>query len=386
MYNNNYNNQYQQQQQQYQNNGQQNYQQNGNMPNMNNGGQQNYQQNNGGQNYQQNNNYQGGQQQAQEQGAGLLLQGRIVWTSGKLFEGKVQLDEKTNRPVLDQQGNPVIVYGFGLAVPKVDPRTGQQSEQYTKWWNMIQSEARAIFPNGNIPNEFAWKYKDGDAIDHNGKPFADREGYRGCVVIACTTQLPIKYFKWEGNTNIIVNDGIKCGDYVNVQLNIKGHPAVGRGKPGLYINPNACQLIAPGKEIINAPSGDQMFGGAAPSFTAGEMVAPTEPVMPGMNNNMGNMPNMNNGQQNYQNNNNYQQNMNGGQNWNNNQGGQQADPHYGVLPNSHQPNNNNGGQNYQQNNNNYQQNGNMLNMNNGQQNNNYQNNNGGMPSMPGMPR
>lgn len=267
------------------------------------------------------------QPQQQQNGSSILVQGRIVWTSGNLFEGKKMTDD-AGKPITDENGQQCVQFGFGLSVPKIDPRTGQYSEQFNTVWQALHKEAFTIYPSGQLPPDFAMKYKDGDALDHNGKPFADREGYKGCIVLACTTQIPIKYFKWEGNTNILVNDGIKCGDYVNVQLNIKAHAAKGRGKPGLYLNPSACQLITPGKEIINAPSGDQMFGMAAPVYH-GEVVAPVAPVMPqgmptgpampGMPGGMGQAPMMPQQPQ-------YPQ-----------QGQAPVDPHYGILPQTHQP-------------------------------------------------
>lgn len=215
-------------------------------------------------------------------GNNLLIQGRIVYTIGSnLFEGINKVDYNTNAPIIGEDGQPVKEYGFGLAIPKMDPRTGQQTPEFQKIWQVLHGEAFTLYPSGQLPPDFAMKFKDGDAIDHNGKPFADREGYKGHIVLACTTRIPIKYFKFEGGNNILVNTGIKNGDYVNVQLNIKAHPAKGRGKAGLYVNPLAVQLIQAGKEIINTPSGDQMFGMAAPVY-AGEVVAPVNAPMPGM--------------------------------------------------------------------------------------------------------
>jgi hypothetical protein len=221
------------------------------------------------------------QQAPTSNGNNLLVQGRILWTMGNLFEGKKKLDYNTNQPEFDVNGQPVVEYGFGLAIPKVDPRTGQPTEMFSKVWQILHQEAFTLYPSGQLPPDFAMKYKDGDGIDHNGKPFADREGYKGHIVLTCTTQIPIKYFRFEGGNNILVNSGIKCGDYVNVQLNIKAHPAKGRGKAGLYLNPSAVQLIQEGKEIINAPSGDQIFGMVAPAYQ-GEVVAPVAPTMPQM--------------------------------------------------------------------------------------------------------
>jgi len=217
----------------------------------------------------------------QSNGNNLVIQGRIVWGNGSsLFEGKQKTDYTTNAPVLAADGTPVIEYGFGLAIPKIDPATGQHSAEFTNAWNALHQEAFTLFPSGQIPPGFAMKFKDGDTVDHNGKPFADREGYAGHIVLTCTTRIPIKWFKFEGGNNIMVNTGIKVGDYVNVQLNVKAHPAKGTGKAGLYVNPQAVQLIQQGKEIINAPSGDQIFGQAAPAAYVGPVVADTAPQMP----------------------------------------------------------------------------------------------------------
>jgi hypothetical protein len=218
----------------------------------------------------------------QSNGTSLLIQGRILWSSGNLFTGAHQKDERTKQPLFNQDGSPKIVFGFGLAIPKIDPRTNQFTEQYVNVYQKFQAEALTLYPSGHLPQGFSLKYKDGDTdVDQNGVPYSQREGYAGHIVIACTTQLPIKYFRFEGGNNILVNDGIKCGDYVNVQLNVKAHPAVGQGKPGLYVNPSAVQLIQPGKEIINTPSGDQIFGQAAPAYV-GQVVAPEYAPMPTM--------------------------------------------------------------------------------------------------------
>ena len=221
---------------------------------------------------------------AQGNGNNLLVQGRLIWTLGSdMFAGQVKTDMQTKAPIISKDGvNPVIEYGFGLAIPKIDPATGQNTEEYIKVWQALNAEAMTLYPSGQIPQDFAMKYKDGDAaIDKNGKSYAEREGYAGHFVLTCTTRIPIKYFIYQGGNNVLVNDGIKCGDYVNAQLNIKAHPAIGQGKAGLYVNPGCVQLIAPGKEIINAPSGDQVFGQAAPGYN-GQIEQPVQPAMPAM--------------------------------------------------------------------------------------------------------
>lgn len=216
----------------------------------------------------------------QTNGNNLLLQGRIVWTVGSLFEGSLKTDFQTGSPLMDKAGNQVVEYGFGLAIPKVDPTTGQPTAEYAKIWDVLHKEAFTMYPGGNIPPNFAMKYKDGDGVDHNGKLYSEREGQAGHIIITCTTRIPIKYFVFQGGNNVLVNAGIKTGDYVNVQLNIKAHPAKGNGNPGLYVNPSAVQLIQEGKEIINSPSGDQIFGQAQPAGYNGQVEMPTQPSMP----------------------------------------------------------------------------------------------------------
>lgn len=215
-----------------------------------------------------------------------IVKGRIVWASGDLFKGKPQTEYNSRTPKLDQKtGQQAVQYGFGLAVPKAelaDPANGAL-------WVGMHEEAFTLFPSRQIPPSFAMKYKDGDnSVDEAGKSYSLREGYPGCLVFALTTYQPIRYFRWENGQNIQVDSGIKCGDYVEVLVSIKSHPAVGNGKAGLYLNPNCVRYVAPGKEIFNAPSGDQVFGmnapGAPTNYVAPEVpppltLAPPPPAM-----------------------------------------------------------------------------------------------------------
>ena len=199
-------------------------------------------------------------------GTSLMVQGRIVWKvgGGDLFKGSPKLDYNTKQPKIGKDGLPMIDYGFGLAVPKV--AQGQPGyENFMNIWNAVHKEAYAIYPSGHLPPGFAMKFKDGDTgVDDKGIPLSTRKGYAGNLVFSCTTTIPIKWFRWENNQNIQINEGIKCGDYVNVMLTVKAHPAQGTFKPGIYLNPNAVQFLQFGEEIVNTPSGDQMFGAQAP--------------------------------------------------------------------------------------------------------------------------
>ena len=250
------------------------------------------------------------------QGKQVMVQGRIVWVQGDLFKGRGKTDFNTKQPIIDPKtGTQKMEYGFGLAVPKsVLNQTGPG--QPGEVWNAMHEEAFALFPSRQLPPAFAMKWKDGDGIDDLGVSFAQREGYAGHIVLACTTSLPIKWFKNENGQNFLINEGIRCGDYVNVQLSIKAHPAVGTAKGGLYLNPNAVQFLGYGKEIINTPSGDQIFGTAAPAMPQGASATPIAPAgfitpqgVPNMAPGMGVVP----------------------------MPGQAPAPHYGVLPPQYAP-------------------------------------------------
>lgn len=207
------------------------------------------------------------------EGKTVLAQGRIVWTVGDLFQGRHKTDFNTRQPLYDAKGEPKKEYGFGLAIPK-SALTGD----VTNIWGALHAEALSLYPSGQIPPAFAMKFKDGDtAIDDKGFKYSDREGYAGCIVVSCTTSLPIKWFRFENGTNTMINEGVKCGDYVNVQLSIKAHPAQGAGKAGLYVNPNAVQFLGYGPAIINTPAGDDFFGKAAPAMPAGASAMPLAP-------------------------------------------------------------------------------------------------------------
>lgn len=197
-----------------------------------------------------------------------MVTGRIVWTSGDLFKGKVKTEFNSNTPKTNAQGETMKEYGFGLAVPKSDIQ---------EIWDAIHQEAYKLYPSGQLPSGFSMKFKDGDGVDHKGVSYSQREGWANHLVFSCTTTLPIKWFKWENGQNILINEGVKCGDYVNVQLQIKAHGPVGQGKPGLYLNPLAVQFLGYGKEIVNSPSGDQIFGNQAPPMPPGASAMPMAP-------------------------------------------------------------------------------------------------------------
>jgi len=211
----------------------------------------------------------------------VLAQGRIVWVAGDLFQGKIKTVFNTQIPKISPKtGEQMKEYGFGLAVPKSALQQTAPGQPGHIWAAMYE-EAWTLYPSRQLPPAFAMKFKDGDTdIDDKGVPYSQREGYAGHMVFACTNSIPIKYFKYENTQNILINQGIKCGDYVNVQITVKAHGPIGTGKPGLYLNPNAVQFLGFGAEIVNMPSGDQLFGTQAPPLPPGASAQPIVP--PGM--------------------------------------------------------------------------------------------------------
>lgn len=246
------------------------------------------------------------------EGQSVNVQGRIVWCLGKTpFDGKIKQDQNTKQPVIDLKTNqPVREFGFGLAVPKSELQPGKSGHAL---WLAMQAEALKIYPSGQFPPGFAWKFKDGDTVDDKGVLYSQREGYAGCLVFSLTTRLNINFFKWENGAHQKIAEGIKCGDYVEAQVHVKAHPASGTYKAGLYLNPNAVLFLAYGPEIVSTGAdATQIFGAQAPQFNL-PPGASTTPIVP-QGASLPQMPGMVAQQQ------------------------MQAPPqNYGVLPPQHQP-------------------------------------------------
>jgi len=202
--------------------------------------------------------------------------GRIIW--GHPSRGQQRKDD--NDQVVMKDGQPVIQWVFGVAFPK--------AEFQAMVWPEMHGEAVKLYPGGNFPQDFAWKYKDGDtALDKNGKPLREKEGYAGCYVWTISTEAfapPV--FKWDGRQYVQLDEkGIKTGDYVLIALNIVGHGANGKKKAGLYMNPLAIEHVGYGAEIFNGPDAMQLFGGQQYQLPQGASATPVAPTtgagMPG---------------------------------------------------------------------------------------------------------
>jgi hypothetical protein len=207
--------------------------------------------------------------------------GRIVW--GNPLKARQKTDDN-NKPVMKDDGTPVIQHGMGVAFPK--------AEFQRDIWPAMAAEAATAFPQG-VPPLFSWKFVDGDTIDAKGKPYAEREGYRGCIVLAITsnTGFPPSVYKFNAQRNNydpVGPEGLKTGDYVACALSFQVNVPTNRThKPGLYVNPQAIELVGYGTEIVSAGVDPmQAFGGRQYQLPPGASATPIAPQhsvgMPGM--------------------------------------------------------------------------------------------------------
>lgn len=179
--------------------------------------------------------------------------GRIVW--GNPAKSQPKKSGTPPVPVL-KDGKPVEQWAFGVAFSKAE------FDAYLK--PAFDAEARSAYPHG-VPQNFSWKYKDGDGVDRTGKPHSAKEGWGGCYVVTVSTEAfapPIYIFE-NGAYRQVQPHEIKTGDYVVLSLNIKVNvPTSPTHTPGLYVNPNGVELIGAGQAIQQSADPTEMFGGA----------------------------------------------------------------------------------------------------------------------------
>ena len=193
--------------------------------------------------------------------------GRIVW--GNPSVARQRMDDN-NQPVVRANGEKAMQWAFGVAFTKAE------FQQYV--WPYLAQEAATAFPQGTPPS-FSWKMTDGDTVDSKGVPFNQREGYAGCMILAISTELqapPI--FKFNGTKyDQVPPEGIKCGDYVAVGLDVRVNvPTDPKKKSGLYVNPKAIELVGYGTQIVSQGQADPMslFKGAQHALPAGASATP----------------------------------------------------------------------------------------------------------------
>ena len=169
-------------------------------------------------------------------------------------------------------GMPRTVWYAGLAIDKNDPGL-------PAFFATMQAVATAGYPGGQAgQSTFAWKMIDGDGVDKDGKPYAEREGHAGCYIFRFTTSYPIKCSKDNG-AGLLVEippEEIKKGYYIRIAGSITAGDDL---KPSIFLNMNMVQLVGYGTEIQSGPDANQVFGGtnAAP-LPAGASATPLAPA------------------------------------------------------------------------------------------------------------
>lgn len=216
----------------------------------------------------------------------LTVKGRLVW--GHPGELEKKTDAISRQPVL-KDGQPVMQCSFGVAI--------ERNEFYQNVLPVLINEARSAFPqasfNGQsflgVPPKFAWKYKDGETdIDDKGKPYREREGYAGHVVLTVsTTGFCPDLYRYEGSNPVrITKEEMKTGYYIAVGIVVKYNGVSGTGTPGLYINPEGVVLLGYMPEIVGQRRDpNELFAGIqATALPAGVSAMPLMPA--------GGMPNV----------------------------------------------------------------------------------------------
>ena len=194
--------------------------------------------------------------------------GRIVW--GHPSKSQDVIDPQTKQKRTDNDGNPRKRWTFGLAIPK---------DQCQGMFDAMQAATAEVFPGG-APDGFAWKFKDGDAKDKEGKPYADREGWAGCFVFSLATEfkMPPNYEFDYGTNKWADSDKIKRGDWVNVTVRVVAHKARNTmEKAGLYLNPDCICLFKTDKEITGGGVDPNARGFAPPPQQTPPANAPAPP-------------------------------------------------------------------------------------------------------------
>jgi len=193
---------------------------------------------------------------------------------GRLVQGdpfKAQDKNKAGQPLQTQSGQPRVSYFVAVAFQKTDVAFGQL-------YQLMVQAARQGFPNlfnaqGQCTHpRFAWKLMDGDGVDDDGKPNANKPGFAGCWVLKLSSGFPPKCFyagRYAPHEQIQDPKAIPRGYYVRVAGTIEANGDA--SKPGLYVNLSMVELVGgePSMIINSGPDASAVFGGSAPQLPAG---------------------------------------------------------------------------------------------------------------------
>lgn len=210
----------------------------------------------------------------------VLPPGRVVW--GHPCKQRQRTDNN-NKPIFKEDGSPAMQYIFGFAISK---------QEFGPVWQAMSAEAAKGFPQGT-PQNFAWKYDDGDdtrPVNGGGAPYAQREGYPGNYVLTIASALdsPPPVFRFNpqtGGYDQVPANEIKTGDFFAIEINIVCNVPDNRSHtPSLYLNPTGLELVGYGKEIVSVAAINPMqaFGGRQHQLPPGASATPISSAPAGM--------------------------------------------------------------------------------------------------------
>jgi len=206
---------------------------------------------------------------------------------GRLVQGdpfEAQTKNMQGQPLLTQSGQLTQRYFIAVAFAKNDP-------QWPAFETLIKGVARADFPQwfdatGRCTHpRFSFKIADGDGVDDNGKPNANKEGFAGHWVVKFSSSFPPRCFyagKYAPHEQIQDSNAIRRGYFVRVAGTIEGNGQA--NKPGVYVNLGMLELAGVGPEIVSGPDASAVFGSAPAALPMGAaplpMHAAAAPAMP----------------------------------------------------------------------------------------------------------
>lgn len=206
---------------------------------------------------------------------------QILTPVGRLVQGdpfRPNTKDQMGNPLVHKNGpnagQPKVVYFCAIAIPKNDPGL---PDLFAK----LQAAAQQGFPGGQYNQlNFAWKVTDGDGMDKQGVPQANKEGFRGCYVFRFSSSFAPKCYTAGGASLLTDPESIKRGYYIRIYGTTSGNENM--QNPGIYLNLGMVELIGYGQEIKSGPDGAAVFGGAPvgqlPPGASATPLAPATPI------------------------------------------------------------------------------------------------------------
>lgn len=202
---------------------------------------------------------------------------------GRLVQGhpmEAQTKDQSGRPLLTQSGQPTQRYFIAVAFRKGDPA-------FESLRALITQAAREGFPHlfdaaGNCTHpRFSFKIADGDGVDDNGKPNANKEGFAGHWVLKLSSSFAPKcYHAGHYQPHEVIQDANQIQRGYNVRVSGTVEPNGQPNKPGVYVNLGMVEMHSVGPVIVGGPDAAAVFGGAAtPAAPVAQYALPATPAV-----------------------------------------------------------------------------------------------------------